>query len=249
MAFQKRTYLGKGRVLVGPYAQDAAMVFVGNCSQLDMSVEEAESTVEDFTEAGGGEYDSIRRITAVNLAITKWDLSPANLARALRGSTATVATTPVSNEAHTGFQGGSIVFNKTPDPAEAVTVADAGSGAYTENTDFRRTASGIEVITGGAIADETALQISYTPIGGDLIQALTTAGQKFKVVFEGLNEANDGRPVIIKCHCVRFGAPQNLQWISSEFASMAIAGDVLKDTAISTPGLSKYFNVEMAGVA
>lgn len=249
MAFTKRTYLGKGRVLIGPYAQDAAMVFVGNCSQLDTTVEEAEATVEDFTEAGGGEYDSISRITAVNLAMTKWDLSPANLARALRGSTATVATTPVADEAHKGFQGGFIVLNKTPNPAQSMTVADTGSGSYTENTDWRRTTSGIEVIEGGAIADETDLQISYTPLGGDLIQALISAGQKFKLVFEGLNEANEGRPVIIKCHCVRFGAPQNLQWISSEFASMAIAGSVLKDTTITTPGLSKYLTVEMASAA
>ncbi|HEU4589377.1 MAG TPA: hypothetical protein VFS13_00600 [Steroidobacteraceae bacterium] len=246
MSTQKYTYIGKGKIYIGPYDGAGPMVFIGNCSQLDITTQEDEQTVADFTQAGGGEYDSIRRISAVNFAMTLWDLSPANLARHLRGETSDIAATPVASEAATAYKGGVIAFAKIPDPDVAITVAPAvGSGSYALGTDYVRTTSGIEILDSGSIVDATAILVGYTPLASTALEFLTQAAGQYKLLFEGLNEANSGKSVVVKGHNARLGALGTLPLIGSEFASIQVNGDLLKDLSIVTAGKSQYFSAQM----
>jgi hypothetical protein len=250
MAFQKRTYVGKGKWYIKEYGAEAPLLFVGNVSEATFNHEETKVSVPDFTESGGGEYDSVRRIDAVTLQLTKWDiLNPDNLARLLRGSvTAQTSLTPIVDEAHTAYQGGLIQFDRIPDPDVSITVTGPGSAAYT-TADYTRTPAGILIKTtaeGGNIADETEIEISYTPLASDTVEAMTVAGKRYTLVFEGLNEADEDRPVLINVHLFKPGVATAMSWISNEFLSAPFTGDVLKDTSITGPTLSKYYKVTSA---
>ncbi|HVT35713.1 MAG TPA: hypothetical protein VHE37_09015 [Nevskiaceae bacterium] len=247
MSEQKYTYVGKGKLAIGPYDDSGPKLHVGNCSKLELSVEQAESSVEDFTSAGGGEYDSIERITGVGASFTLYDLSPLNLARDLRGQTSEYTATPVVNEQHKAWKNGVVDLNKVPDPDEDLVVTPHGStGAFVEGTDYERTLSGIKILEDGDIEDEDQLDIDYTPLPSTIIEALTQAGKKYKLLFEGLNEANSGKPVIVRGHCVNLAPLASLPLIGTDFASYDVAGKLLKDLAITGTGLSQYFTVHQA---
>lgn len=248
MAFIKRTYAGKGKIYIGPYGGAGPLAFVGNVSELTFTHEESKVSVPDFTQSGGGEYDSIRRVDAVGLSMTQWDiLKPAELARATRGvASAQTTTTPIVSEAHTAYPGGLIVLARIPDHSASITVVDAGTGGYAETTDFIRTPSGIEIVTGGGITAATPVLISYTPLASDNVEALVTSGMRYKLHFAGLNEADSDRPVLLDVHQYKPGVAASLGWIGTEFLSMQTAGDVLKDTSIVGDSLSKFYRVRYA---
>ena len=261
MAFKKRTFIGKGKVHLAKYGVKAPLLPIGNVSELSFNIEENKVAVEDFTEAGGGEYDSIRRIGAVGLALTKWDvLDPSNLARATRGlASAQTSLVAIVDEPHVAYASGIIPLARIPDHGKALTVAEAaGTGTYAEGSSWRRTISGIEVIEEGPLADDAAaalalnpnaplqIEIGYTPLASDTVEALKTSGDKYRLFVEGLNEADSDLPVLIDVHQYRPGVAQNLGWFGSEFMSMQTAGDVLKDTSIVGDALSKYFRVRAA---
>lgn len=200
--FQKRTFIGKGKWRARDYDTAGPLMLMGNISEATFTHEQTKIAVPDYTEAGGGDYDAIRPINSVGLAITQWDiLVPENLVRLTRGtSSAATSLTPIVDESHTAYQGGLVVLDRIPNRDEAMTVTGVGSPAYAEGEDYTRTAAGLEIITtadGGSIVDASTIEVSYTPLASDTVEALTTVGKKFELFFEGLNEADSGRPVFI----------------------------------------------------
>lgn len=243
----KQTYLGVGKVYLKRHGSTDPMLFVGNVSQLDLAPEEDEQSVRDYTQGGGGKYDSVRRVSAVGMTMTQWDLSGVNLARALRGTTSTLATAPIADEAVVGYLGGLVELARLPDPTVAMTVTNTGGvTTYVEGDDYERTAGGIVVLEAGDITDGQALEVSYTALATDVVEALTESADNFRLVFEGLNEAESGNPVIVRIHRVKFGPLQTLPLIGDGFASITVSGDVLADTSITGAGLSRYFKIERA---
>lgn len=87
------SYIGKGRVLIKAVGASGDGTFVGDVSSLQLRITEDVKTLEDFTQVGGGAYNEVRRISAVELAATLHDFSPDNLAIALYGTTATASGT------------------------------------------------------------------------------------------------------------------------------------------------------------
>lgn len=251
MAFTKRTYSGKGKWHAREYGVASPLMFIGNVSEATFNHEESKVSIPDFTEPGGGEYDSIRRIDAVSLSLTQWDvLDPANLARLIRGTaSASSVLTPIVNESHIAYAGGLIVLDRIPDHGAAVTVTGAGSAAFDEGVDWIARPSGIEIVTtadGGSIADEAELDISYTPLASDTVEALTVSGKRYELFFDGLNEADSDRAVQIRVHLFKPGAATSMSWISQEFVNAPFTGDVLKDMTKVGDGISKYYNVRSA---
>ena len=85
--------------------------------------------------------------------------------------------------------------------------------------------------------------VSYTPVAEDIIQTLTTAAQTYTLVFDGLNEAQSGKPVIITMHKVKFSPTSAFDVIGDDFAGLEMTADLLADTTITTSGLSQYMKI------
>jgi len=136
------SYIGSGRAYLREIGGGGGLIEVGNASNLTFSVTEDTIEQKDFTQPGGGTYNEVRRISAVECTITMAELSPANLARAVYGSATAVASTTVSGEAVTVYPDAFSAFAHLPlttptptvVPAQASATARANTTAYALNS-------------------------------------------------------------------------------------------------------------------
>lgn len=239
------SYIGKGEIFIQPYAGGAAMRSIGNCSALGFSHETEKKELLDYTSAGGGKANSLERITGVTLNITAHDVTAENLALGAFGTTSAVAAGAVTDESHTAYKGGLVVFNNIPDLGATITI-EVGATTMVAGTDYEVNGAGIYVLDGGAITDGATVLCTYTKKAADVIQALVNSAGNYKLVFVGLNEAQSGKQVIIEVHKFKPGAAQNVSMLGDDYAALELPGEALSDSAITGAGLSKFYTVKMA---
>lgn len=238
-----KSYIGKGIVYIEN--DNAQLVDVGNCTAFSYAADEEKIELKNYRTAGGGNYNSISRINAVNINLNISDFSAENLSLGLFGSVSATAGAAITAEAQTTPADVSVDFllptDNMIDTTQAVTVA-----TYTEGVDFEKTAAGILVLAAGSIPASTALSIDYTSVTVDVVQAFVSAAQDRRIVLDGLNEAQGGTRVIIDIHRGKFGPAAETQFIGDEFGEIAMTGEALQDTTITTVGLSQYLVIKQA---
>ena len=245
------SYIGKGEIFLGPYAGGAAMVSIGNCSELTFSHATEKKELLDYTSAGGGKANSIERITGVTTSIKAHDINAKNLSLGAFGSTSAVTAAPVTAEEHAAYKGGLVPFTYVPDLSIAPVITNtAGTTTYAAGTDYVLTGAGIYVLAGGTITDAIAgadnLKVSYTKKAVSVVEALVASAQEFKLIFVGLNEAQSGKQAIVSTHRFKPGAAQNVSYLGDDYASLDLPGEALSDSLITGAGLSKFYKVQMA---
>lgn len=123
------SYLGSGKVYAREIGAATGFLELGNCSALGFGVTEDTKELKDFTQPGGGTYNEVKRISAVEATMTAHDLSPTNLARALYGATSAVTEGTVTGEALTVYPGALAPFANMPKTSVAPTLATPGAAA------------------------------------------------------------------------------------------------------------------------
>lgn len=240
------SFMGKGTVYFG--VDGGALVSVGNVAKLSLSVAEEKIEQQDYENSGGGVADSVSRIKSVSVDMTGYSFSQENLALAVRGTSAAVTGGTVTDEAVTAVKGGLNVLAKLPDMTAALTV-EGGSGdttVFTEGTDYIRTRSGFTIPSTSTIVDADTLVVTYTALTGSALQGLVETAQDVRVVFEGLNEARSGKPVVVELFRTQFSPTKGLDLIGDKFAEIQLTGTVLKDETKTGNGVSQYMTVRMA---
>lgn len=99
------SYVGSGKIYLREAGSSAGLLPVGNCSALSFSVTEETKELKDFTNPGGGTYNEIRKVSAVEASISAHDFSPENLAKALFGNTSGIVAGAVTGEAVALYKG------------------------------------------------------------------------------------------------------------------------------------------------
>lgn len=248
MARIDRTFIGKGEIHLQARDGASPLLPVGNCSELTVSFEEDTKSALDFTSPGGGEANSLTRITAFTGNIKHLDISAANLALALRGASSIIAAGAVTDEQHAcvGVENELIPLDFLPDAAQPITVKDTqASTTLVAGTDYEATRIGIRILSGASIGTQ-GVKVSYTKAAQEVMQALVASGQEFRLVFNGLNEAQSGKPVNITIHRVKFSPAQGLSFIGDDFAEMDTGFNALSDGNIAGEGVSRYMKISMA---
>jgi hypothetical protein len=239
-----QSFIGKGVVYIGPYDASAGMRDVGNVTALSLEVSEDEKKIMDYSQGGGGTRNSMRRISAVSFKATLTDFNADNWALAMSGLQNAYASenktvTPFSLKAWHGSL--TRIPGKTP---TAVVVKDATeSTTYTLGTDYKVTDAGIVALSGGSIGDGDTVKIFCHTGAATRIEGYNNTGQVLKAVFEGLNEAQSGSPVIIDFWRLRLGAGANLAMIADDYGNIELTGELLQDSTITGNGLSQYVRV------
>jgi hypothetical protein len=124
------SYIGSGKVYMRVAGASAGLVEVGNCSNLNFSISEEAKELKDYTQGGGGLYNSVRRISGVEVAMTLHDLNDDNLAVATFGTSSAIAAGSVSNEALGNVYPGAIGPTAFPiNTTQTVTVTHTQSAA------------------------------------------------------------------------------------------------------------------------
>lgn len=237
------SYLGSGRTYLREIGGTAGLIEIGNCSALSFSVSEETKELKDYTQSGGGTYNEVRRISAVECQITIHDISAANLARALYGTVDVVATGTVTDESKAGVKKGDFVA--TTFMPSAITTVKVGAATKVAGTDYEARGGGIYIIPTGTILDNDTVLITYTKAATDVVQALTSSGKEYELLFDGMNEARSGKKTRVNAYRVKIGALQNLSLIGEEYAALEVTGKLLKDTSKTGAGVSQYFKAEI----
>ena len=238
-----KSFIGKGIVYIENDASQ--LIDVGNVTAFSYSADEEEVALKNYRTAGGGNYNSITRVSAVNVSLTMSDFSAENLAIGLFGSVTAVTAGAVADEAQTTPADVSVDFllptNHVIDTTQTVTVT-----GYTLGDDYQVSSAGIIVLAAGDIPADTALAISYTKKAVNVVEAFVTAAQDRRVVLAGLNEAQGSSPVVIHIHRFKSGPAQETAFIGDEFGEISINGEALLDASITTDGLSQYLQIKAA---
>lgn len=242
-----RSFIGKGKVYAAPYDLSGAFRSIGNCSKLELSVDQEEKSLLDYTAAGGGKANALRRITAVRASLTLHDIDGANLAMAVYGSSTTVSSvTAIVDESKPsvkkGTTGGFVATNRLINTTVAP-VVKVGAATKTAGSDYVASGTGIFIPAASTILDNDTVLISYTPIPEEQVEALVNAGVELKLHFDGLDEAQSAKPCSVILHRIKFAPTSGLGVIGDDFAALELTADVLSDSAQSVG--SKYFDIRM----
>ena len=242
MAYREFSYIGIGQVYLA--TDGGPLLSVGNASSLSFSFDEEKKNLKDYTSPGGGNANSTSRIDNFTGSLTMHDYTAANLALALRGAVAEIATAAVVDEAHDSHGvGGELIpfdFNYDADITPVITLGNASP--CVADTDYELTPNGILTIEGGNI-DANGVLVSYTQAVAEQMEALVDSGAEFKLVFDGMNEAQAGKAAKILLHRVKFSPAQGLQFLGGEYGEVPIDFEVLSDSSVVGAGLSRYFKL------
>jgi hypothetical protein len=131
-----RSYIGKGPIYARKKSGGLGLLPIGNCSALSFAITEDVKSLADFTNAGGGTKDTLRRITKVEGSLDARDFSPENLALALRGELTAETAGSVAAEAHTAYTSAFVALDHLLDKDAAITPVIAVSAARVDTTAY-----------------------------------------------------------------------------------------------------------------
>lgn len=236
------SYIGKGSFYARVKGSAAGMLPLGNVSAANVRITEDKKEQLDYQSAGGGQANALRRIQTVELALTLRDFSADNIAKALFGAASVVAAGTGVTETVTGYEDALTPLGKAGITNLVVKdVTDVTT--YAAGTDYDLVRSGLWVYSTGAITSGDTLHLTYDHPAQNVVQALVNAGLEYEVFLDGLNEAQSGKAVAINYHRLRFGPVADWGLIADDYGELALTGDLLKDTTITTAGLSQYLKV------
>lgn len=241
-----KSYLGKGKIYLEQIGSSTGLIKVGNCSEYSLALNEDKKEQKDFEDAGGATVNTVSRIDSVTGNLTVLDVSAQNLAKALRGLVTTVATGSVVAEPHANAKFDTFIpTDKLADMTTMVVKNTGGVVTYIEGTDYTIGNSGIIPIAGGTLTDGQAVELTYTNRDAFDVETITAAGLEYKMVMDGLNEADSGKPVLITSHRVKINPAQALQLITEDFGTLPMTFDILKDSSIVGAGVSQFVKIQM----
>ncbi|WP_405120739.1 hypothetical protein [Pseudomonas leptonychotis] len=244
MADLRGAFLGSGKLSLKDLQNPKGHILLGNCNSLNYQAEAESIEDKDYTTPGGGLDASVQRISALNIAYNARHFTKANIARAVYGESTDVASGTTTAEAHKAFKGALIRLKRPVDATVTVVVKTVGGSpvTYVEGDDYLVSPAGVTIMETGAIADDTDVLIDYGYPKHANIQALVNSGKRYSLLFEGLNEARSGKPVIIEVFKVNH-SPASLSVIADQFEGMEFTAKAEKDQTRIGAGLSQYMEI------
>lgn len=233
-----QSYIGKGKVYIQPVG--GKMRFLSNANSMAIAITEEERKLKDYTTQGGGTRNSLSRIEDIKINFELTDLSPENIALAIAGSVDGVEA-GTESEVITAVVGA--VAPLTYIGATDVVVTDGEDidpTIYSEGTDYEVTGAGIEVLESGSIADGAELTVEYSYGAQKAVEALTDSAKEYRVIFDGLNEAQSGSPRVVEFFKIKFAPTSGMGYIGDDFDTLNLSATVLRD-ATKPQGKSGYF--------
>ena len=242
-----KPYLGSGQVYARIAGAAVALLAIGNCSMLEPTVKEDKQTMKDFTKPGGGTYASVSRIDTVSIKLKLHDLNPTNVARAIFGSEAVVAGASLVAEVGIAYKGGLMPLAHI-NPTAVVVTNSAATTTYLAGRDYDVVGGGLLISDAatGTITNAQSLKVSYTFAEYTKVEAMTTGAVVLELHFEGLNEADSGKPVILDVYRAQLSPTKALSLLGDKFSDLDVEAEVLKDPTKGGSGISQYMRVKMA---
>ncbi|KAB7767627.1 hypothetical protein [Xanthomonas maliensis] len=237
------SYLGSGELHLRKRGAAKPFRGVGNCSAFSFSPQTNRINLLDSTQPGGGNRNSVDRITEVQVSFTMHDFSAENFADVLRGSATSIVAGNVADEAVVAYKDG--VTPLTNLAAEITGVKPAtGDAVYEKGRDWDIKNGALYVPADSTIAapeDGTAnIKVTYSFGAAERLQALVNPNEEYELLFLGFNEARSGKKVRAQAYRVSGGVIGELALIGEQYGAGTVTGTLSKDTS-KPAGVSQYF--------
>ncbi|MFT7722232.1 MAG: hypothetical protein QM788_05315 [Roseateles sp.] len=235
--------LNVGQLYARAYGSSGLMLPVGNV--LELSIDHTEDVMQqpDMTRLGGGTYAEVRRVKQAEIAIKFADFNVLNLARATLSTVAEIDAGTVASQAVTLHKGGLIPL---PHIALSSVVLKVGADTIAAAGNYEVRPEGIFVLdTAADIDDGEAGTLSYSYAGQAVLEALTTKAAELQLRFGGLNEADDGKPVIVDVWRASQSVAKTLGLLTGKFGELDVTGTLLADQTRTGAGISRYYRATM----
>lgn len=239
-----KSYIGVGRVHARPFGSTGKFRHVGNVSGLPLKHKVDVQRQADFTRSGGGTAVRVERIQQIECGMTWLTFSPENWAIAMAGVAATVALGSVVDEVIKGYKGTTVPLAHPPSVITEVTNA-AATVTYAAGTDYELSGAGLYFPDGSTIVEAADLKVSYDHGAYTRLEAAMGTATELELLFEGLNEADSDKAVIVNLWRVSLPSAEELQLIGEKLGEMKFAGELLKDPTKGT-GVSAYYRALLA---
>lgn len=241
---QPKVFKGVGDV----YAQrngvtNAPMFDVGDVESLKIAHRSNSLTWKQHKRPGGGNLHRVDNLEGVDLSATMQEWTDENLVMLIQGKVVELAAETVTGEAIV-LQPGSLCQTAFPGPTNITLTKTAGSVAIPTSA-VVASAAGVRVPVGSSeITEPTPATIAYTSSVAKRIEALVEAGAEYKLVFDGLNEADSGRPCVVTFYRWKAPPAEELALIDGENPGKLLAkGEVLANPD-APAGESPFYRID-----
>ncbi len=196
------------------------------------------TAITTLTGAGAVVTGAISGTTLTVSAVTSGVLQ---VGQTISGSGVTVGTTITALGTGTGGAG---TYTVSATQTVSSTTITATGPTYTAGTDYEISPGGFWVFDGSAIADAQSLRVTYTYGTHSRIEAAITTSTLLEMVFEGLNEADSGKAVIVDLWRVSLPSAEEIALLAEDPGELSFAAELLKDTTKGV-GLSSFYRAQM----
>lgn len=228
-----------GQVYARVYGSSKARLPIGNVLELKIEHSEDVKTQEDMTALGGGTHSEVRRIKDAKVSMKLADLNITNLTRGVLGTAREVIGDDIVDEAHTVTLGGLVALEHIQPSA---VVVKKGAAPVAAQGNYDTSPAGLRIRADAAdLSDDDAITVSYTHPTYAVVEAMTTSAPELDLLFEGLNEADNGKPVIVNIWRVSQGITKTLALINKDHGALDVEGTLIKDPTKIGVGISSYY--------
>lgn len=232
-----------GQLYARAYGSSGLMLPVGNVLSLEINHTEDVAQQPDMTRLGGGVYAEVRRVKQAEIAIKFADFNVVNLARAMLATVTESDAGTVADQAIELNKGGLIPL---PHIALSSVVLKIGTDVIAPAGNYEVRPEGIYVFDSAPdIEDGDDGTISYSYAGQAVLEAITTKAAELQLRFGGLNEADDGKAVIVDVHRASQSVAKSLGLLTGKFGELDVTGTLLADPSKTGAGISRYYRQTM----
>ncbi len=235
--------LNVGQLYAEAYGASGILLPIGNTLGLELAHAEDVQKQPDMTRLGGGTYAEVRRVSEVTMDTTLADLNVVNLARATLSTVTEDDAGTVADQPIVLRRGGLIPL---PHVMTTNVVLKVGTDTISPAGNYEVRPEGIFIYDSSPdIEDEDAGVLSYSYAGQAVLEAITTKSSELRLRFGGLNEADDGKPVIADIWRASQGVTKTLALLTGKFGELKVTGTLLADPTKTGAGISRYYRITM----
>ena len=207
----------------------APMRDLGDVEQLKVANRSNSMTWKQHKRPGGGNLARLDTLEGVDLSVQMQEWTEENQAMVLQGQVITLDAETVTGE-QILLQPGSLCPTEFPGPTN-ITLTKVSDSSPIASSAVVLSAAGVRVPDDSAvIAVPTPAFIAYTSTAAKRIEPYIEAGAEYELLFDGLNEAESGRPCVVRFWRWKAPPAEELAFIDGENPGKLLAkGELLAD--------------------
>lgn len=230
-----RYFIGKGRLYFAAKNTTTGLptdfTWLGNVPSLNLSTEQADVQHKESYTGLNLTDKVVATAQSANATFTVEEFTRGNLTYFLFGTSSSISAATVTNETVIAKLGGFVpVANINITTWTSLVLGSAPATVYVNGTDYT-----VNLSTGmiyfpptSTIADGASLRASYASGAVERVSGFTgNQNPTYWLRFDGLNQAEDNKPVIIDIYNFRPKPVGSVSLISDEFSQLEIEGMAL----------------------